>query len=240
MAKLAALIILAALATAWETASQATQQQDQHLYSGISPSNTQWTQDSAGTISTTVAVPSHLQFASVPTYFSRVTYRGSGFASQFDTLADLNHLTNVTGASIPRSPTATSFKIRLEGRNITRTLATVSDFRVVWVAASPKYPPVRDKSAFEAHVALLKQYLIEEDPALVRVLLDGYQPMQRNIPKPVPPPPPPPPPKKNNGTSSSGKGEAKKKASSSDGGADDASGSSTPNEQQDDKKRKSE
>ncbi len=79
----------------------------------------------------------------------------------------------MTGACTPRSPSAQGFKVRIrytDGRNM--TLGRISDFRVLWIAATNKHAGLGDfpSSSVAAQAELLRQ-LIHEEPQVVKGLL---------------------------------------------------------------------
>jgi len=159
-------------------------QKPQTLFSGVTPSNAGWQADGIGSVS--LEVQTRLQLTSVPSYLCRIVHRFSASTTSF---FDFDPLSNVTGACTARNPTTTGFKVRLryaDDRNL--TVAKVSDWRVLWIAATNKHPGTDKPASIEAQAELMKQ-LIEEDPLVVRGLLGPeYMPMQSALPKPKPPP----------------------------------------------------
>jgi hypothetical protein len=156
----------------------------QTLFSGSTANNAPWQAEGQGSVS--LDVQTRLSLTSVPTYLCRIVHRFSASSNSF---FDFDPLTNVTGACTPRNPTANGFKVRLrysDDRNL--TVSKVSDWRVLWIAATNKHPGAEKPSSIEATANLIKQ-LINEEQAVVKGLLGSeYMPMLSNLPKPKPPP----------------------------------------------------
>lgn len=173
------LTIIAVLAALGVLPSNAQKQKPQTLFFGSTANNAPWQADGAGSVS--LDVQTRLDLTSVPTYLCRVVHRFSASSFSF---FDFDPLTNVTGACTPRNPTASGFKVRLryaDDRNL--TVAKVSDWRVIWIAATNKHPGTEKPSSVEAQAELIKQ-LINEEPVVVKGLLGSeYMPMLSQLPK---------------------------------------------------------
>lgn len=156
----------------------------QTLFSGSTANNAPWQAQGQGSVS--LEIQTRLQLTSVPTYLCRIVHRFSASSNSF---FDFDPLTNVTGSCTPKNPTANGFKVRLrysDDRNL--TVSKVSDWRVLWVAATNKHPGAEKPSSIEATANLIKQ-LINEEPSIVKGLLGSeYMPMLSMLPKPKPPP----------------------------------------------------
>jgi hypothetical protein len=154
------------------------QQQIPTIYFGVtSMGSTQWTSEGGNSISVDVST-SHLQLTSIPTYVTRIITRNSQF-NTFDTLPGLDVLANISGVAVPRTSSASGFKMRLRSndsnKNLTVVTAKANDFRVVWMAATSKHPGIENFSpnSVGAHAELVRQILYEEPVIMKGFFLPG-------------------------------------------------------------------